>query len=48
MGKKTYTGVLEFSAEEGLVYLPIWVIIKILAKCNFDVDDEPIVFGRRK
>jgi len=26
MAKKTYCGVLEFSAEEGLVYLPIWVL----------------------
>jgi len=25
MAKKTYCGVLEFSAEEGLCYLPIWV-----------------------
>lgn len=25
MGKKTYCGVLEFSSEEGLCYLPIWV-----------------------
>ena len=26
MAKKTYTGVLEFSAEEGLCYLPYWVL----------------------
>ena len=26
MGKKSYCGVLEFSAEEGLCYIPIWVI----------------------
>ena len=25
MAKKSYCGVLEFSAEEGLCYLPIWV-----------------------
>jgi ubiquitin fusion degradation protein 1 len=25
MAKKTYVGVLEFSAEEGLCYLPYWV-----------------------
>lgn len=26
MGKKTYVGVLEFSAEEGLCYLPYWMM----------------------
>lgn len=26
MGKKTYTGVLEFSAEEGCCYLPYWMM----------------------
>lgn len=26
MGKKTYCGVLEFSAEEGLCYLPYWMM----------------------
>jgi len=26
MGKKTYCGVLEFSAEEGMCYLPIWMM----------------------
>ena len=26
MSKKTYCGVLEFSAEEGLCYLPFWMM----------------------
>jgi len=26
MAKKTYTGVLEFSADEGMVFLPIWMM----------------------
>jgi ubiquitin fusion degradation protein 1 len=26
MGKKSYCGVLEFSADEGMVFLPIWVL----------------------
>ena len=26
MAKKTYCGVLEFSAEEGLCYLPYWMM----------------------
>jgi ubiquitin fusion degradation protein 1 len=26
MGKKTYCGVLEFSAEEGMCYLPYWMM----------------------
>jgi ubiquitin fusion degradation protein 1 len=26
VGKKTYTGVLEFSAEEGCCYLPYWMM----------------------
>ena len=43
MGKKTYCGVLEFSADEGLVYLPIWVLSELIS-----LDDEPIVLRRRK
>ena len=31
MGKKTHCGVLEFSAEEGLCYLPYWVRSVILS-----------------
>lgn len=26
MGKKTYCGVLEFSAEEGMCHLPFWMM----------------------
>lgn len=26
MGKKSYCGVLEFSADEGMCYLPIWMM----------------------
>ena len=26
MAKKTYCGVLEFSAEEGMCYLPFWMM----------------------
>jgi hypothetical protein len=46
MGKKTFCGVLEFSAEEGLCYLPYWVsfgweIDLIL------IDDEQSFLGGR-
>lgn len=30
MAKKSYCGVLEFSAEEGLAYLPYWVKVCLL------------------
>jgi ubiquitin fusion degradation protein 1 len=30
LGKKTHCGVLEFSAEEGLCYLPYWVMKIVL------------------
>jgi ubiquitin fusion degradation protein 1 len=26
MGKKSYCGVLEFSAEEGVCHLPVWMM----------------------
>ncbi len=26
MGKKTYCGVLEFSADEGLCHMPVWMM----------------------
>lgn len=40
MGKKTHTGVLEFSAEEGLCYLPYWVRIQ---PNSTQLDDEQLV-----
>jgi ubiquitin fusion degradation protein 1 len=44
VGKKTYCGVLEFSAEEGLCYLPYWVIFLLIIMFT---DDEQLVLGRR-
>jgi ubiquitin fusion degradation protein 1 len=37
MGKKTYCGVLEFSAEEGMCYLPIWMMNNLFLEEGSDV-----------
>lgn len=41
MSKKTYCGVLEFSAEEGLCYLPYWVTF--FPNQISSVDDEQFI-----
>jgi ubiquitin fusion degradation protein 1 len=37
VGKKTYCGVLEFSAEEGMCYLPIWMMNNLFLEEGTDV-----------
>jgi ubiquitin fusion degradation protein 1 len=37
MGKKTYCGVLEFSADEGVCYLPYWMMNNLYLEEGSDI-----------
>lgn len=48
MAKKTYCGVLEFSAEEGNCYLPLWMMNNLFLEEGSEIILRNVNLGKGK